>query len=182
MKKIMIALATIAMAAVSQAAIVNWSVNQVKMGDNIQLGATCQLWLVGVNGADDVMIDTRTTTTAGGASTKGRLTAGAGSAQDAYKYNQEIAGGAVWNAEGTITREVYMVVLSNTPEGYSYTTDAIAISGLSDTAAGTAAFGTLSTATAVSGTGAWVASVPEPTSGLLMLVGLAGLALRRRRA
>ena len=25
-------------------------------------------------------------------------------------------------------------------------------------------------------------SVPEPTSGLLMLVGLAGLALRRRRA
>ena len=26
------------------------------------------------------------------------------------------------------------------------------------------------------------ASVPEPTSGLLMLVGLAGLALRRRRA
>ena len=27
-----------------------------------------------------------------------------------------------------------------------------------------------------------IASVPEPTSGLLMLVGLAGLALRRRRA
>ena len=30
-------------------------------------------------------------------------------------------------------------------------------------------------------TGTW-AAVPEPTSGLLMLVGLAGLALRRRRA
>ena len=33
----------------------------------------------------------------------------------------------------------------------------------------------------VSGAG-WYTAVPEPTSGLLMLVGLAGLALRRRRA
>lgn len=32
-----------------------------------------------------------------------------------------------------------------------------------------------------SATGGWVA-VPEPTSGLLMLLGMAGLALRRRRA
>ena len=31
-------------------------------------------------------------------------------------------------------------------------------------------------------TGGWYTAVPEPTSGLLMLVGLAGLALRRRRA
>ena len=33
-----------------------------------------------------------------------------------------------------------------------------------------------------SGAGWYTASVPEPTSGLLMLLGMAGLALRRRRA
>ena len=33
-----------------------------------------------------------------------------------------------------------------------------------------------------SGTSANFAAVPEPTSGLLMLLGVAGLALRRRRA
>lgn len=38
-----------------------------------------------------------------------------------------------------------------------------------------------STQTSYAGAG-WYTAVPEPTSGLLMLVGLAGLALRRRRA
>lgn len=42
-------------------------------------------------------------------------------------------------------------------------------------------FGTFADAT--SSTGGWqTTAVPEPTSGLLMLIGLAGLALRRRRA
>ena len=42
------------------------------------------------------------------------------------------------------------------------------------------AFGTFTDATA--STGGWTQTVPEPTSGLLMLVGLGALALRRRRA
>lgn len=48
--------------------------------------------------------------------------------------------------------------------------------------AGDAATSKLAASTgAYSGAG-WYAAVPEPTSGLLMLLGMAGLALRRRRA
>ena len=45
-----------------------------------------------------------------------------------------------------------------------------------------AAFGIASQATATVNAGAWKAvAAPEPTSGLLMLLGMAGLALRRKR-
>jgi len=42
--------------------------------------------------------------------------------------------------------------------------------------------GTAPTSTGFQGAGKWSVAVPEPTSGLLMLVGLGALALRRRRA
>jgi len=42
--------------------------------------------------------------------------------------------------------------------------------------------GTIASQTAAASAWSSAGSVPEPTSGLLMLVGLAGLALRRRRA
>ena len=55
------------------------------------------------------------------------------------------------------------------------------VSFTSSTGAKNLAFG--SQATATQAAGAWTAvAVPEPTSGLLMLLGMAGLALRRRRA
>ena len=48
----------------------------------------------------------------------------------------------------------------------------VSVSNLASTYGGTAG-GTI---------GSWTAAVPEPTSGLLMLIGLAGLALKRKRA
>ena len=52
----------------------------------------------------------------------------------------------------------------------------------SNTITGNATFGGGDLKMYTDGASSWTASVPEPTSGLLMLLGMAGLALRRRRA
>ena len=63
---------------------------------------------------------------------------------------------------------------------YTYTSATIGPKAAQATDTTTVGFGNLKTATTTGG-GWQTAAVPEPTSGLLMLLGMAGLALRRRR-
>lgn len=77
----------------------------------------------------------------------------------------------------------YLVILDNSTIGdatYAYVTgEASKATGASGQQA-TIAFGSL---TGTQTLGNWTAvNVPEPTSGLMLLLGMAGLALRRRRA
>ncbi len=64
----------------------------------------------------------------------------------------------------------------------AFTYDAAAIAPLSLNFLSGSGFNTASAKLHVGGTNNGWQSVPEPTSGLLMLLGVAGLALRRRRA
>ena len=77
--------------------------------------------------------------------------------------------------------DVYVIIVSG-DDAKSYTYIKVDWSGLayegSDSSPGTYNY----TANDLISGGTTVEFVPEPTSGLLMLVGLAGLALRRRRA
>ena len=77
----------------------------------------------------------------------------------------------------------YMVLFNNASAAnatyYAYTAKGsatISAGGADDSIS----FGTFAAATST--TGGWTQTIPEPTSGLLMLVGLGALALRRKRA
>ena len=182
MKKIMIALAVIAMAAVSQAAIVKWGTTAaVKFGGTALGGQSVSLYTVGINDAADVLVDTRATTaTAFG---KGNLALGSGSDQASLVYSSNVAGGALITDTGLDAGRQYYIVINynDGTKDYTYTSDAVASSGLTSTSLGSVSFTINDTVSTVAGTkNAWVA-VSEPTSGLLMLVGLGALALRRRR-
>ena len=183
MKKIMIALAVVAMAVASQAAVIKWGTSSAVTFGGTKLGSqSVSLYIVGVGGEADVLVDTRTTANTPAAN-RGKLGAGTGSLQNAYDYNSVIAGGALLTDDGSDAGRQYYIVINynDGTKDYTYTSSAVASSGLSATALGSVSF-TVNDKVAASGKDAWVASVPEPTSGLLMLVGLGALALRRRRA
>lgn len=79
------------------------------------------------------------------------------------------------------TLGVYYVILNTAADPNTYLiANSDTLTGRSDT--GEAILGTHTSMTAsAASSGTWTA-VPEPTSGLLMLLGVAGLALRRRHA
>ena len=78
------------------------------------------------------------------------------------------------------TYKVYYVILNTNADPNTYTTVADTLTGRADT--GEAILGSNISMTAAAASSATWTAVPEPTSGLLMLLGMAGLALKRKRA
>ena len=186
MKKLMIALAAVAMAATSQAALYNWKAVAGYVYDAGQATTKAdgtaylfnagtvsqQALLTAILGGTDISSLSYVST---GAMSGGRVQPTAD-----FTYNG-VAGGSTWDAYMAVVKgdAVYISALKTgivAPADQSAT--AIAIS--SNTTASQAA---LKTSDTFSGAGWYAATpAPEPTSGLLLLLGVAGLALRRKRA
>ena len=153
-------MASIAIAAVSQAATVQWTMANVydSTGASKYSGeATLYAYLSTATSADAFEVTTLTVTSGALTSTTGTFSTDAVTAGSDYYY--------------------YFVIEDGGKQFTSATTaNAIATQSTSNTKV---QFGNMTSQT--QNTSNW-AAVPEPTSGLLMLLGMAGLALRRRRA
>lgn len=188
MKKIMVMLAAVVMAAGVQAAAWSWSSGGTAAvtpgGSEVLAGANIYLFF---GYASSSAANTA----------KGELLASLRAGNEISGYSQT----AKLGADGTLSETAFTadatknyafaVILADDADGNSYMFQS-ANKNATGADVGTAKleFSINSTtlkdlSTTGSGAGWYqtaAASVPEPTSGLLMLVGLAGLALRRRRA
>lgn len=176
MKKISIALVAIMLGIVANAASVNWSVNAIQSSPANTVGAG---WIVQVY-ESSVTFDYE------------KAKAGEISA---WVEGASVTAGATFRAAGTSTMDngtsktIYAVVYdasSIADAKYYIVSDAMTITANAAGSTVGAGFGAM-TGTSLAANkflnSSWTSTaVPEPTSGLMLLLGMAGLALRRRRA
>ena len=188
MKKVMIALAAVAVGLMANAASYTWSTTgrlydgSGNTGSDYYVkGATAYLMFTSVV-AQDALVESFLSDAATAQSTVTSKKI----ASSAVDTEGKISSSASYDT--TEEQEAYFVIF-NGDKMYVSTTAGAAYDALSPTDIWPIFFGaqtSVSKATFADSTttfaGAGWYAVPEPTSGLLMLLGMAGLALRRRRA
>ena len=180
MRKLMIMLAGVAMAATVQAASVAWSTVTMYNAEGAKVADTATVYVyLMTKTAYDNMTDVWATygadVQAGGTTADAKKATG--------KYTHKATNIYAPNGTSTANTTYYAAVIATygTGDDMKYYAEKASVTTGED-GEGLYQFGSGKLDTATAAATSWTtASVPEPTSGLLMLVGLAGLALRRGR-
>ncbi len=195
MKKLMFILAAAAMAVSVQAASVSWTCTNVKDGSGnaingvayfVNAATLSQSAFQALSGAA-AMIDALKFDVDDGAggTTKQAMYSFSPSAAGKYSSAAAVENATLGLEDGTAS-QAYLVIFDTatiTDTSKYYLTELKSFDTYGGTMTQSVKWGSQSTASQAAG--AWTSvtgGVPEPTSGLLMLIGLAGLALRRKRA
>ena len=184
MKKLLMAMSAVAIAFGLNAATVDWKV-MITGGSTSGAYNGYTAYLVDATKWDAATISAATFTDSSIVLDSAVFNAGSGKGAKTYTtmINATAAGNRSVDisslSEGS-TLDVYYVLLNTNKDPNEYYTISDTLTGRAST--GEASLGAnISIANATLSAGTWTA-VPEPTSGLLVLLGMAGLALRRKRA
>ena len=192
MKKLVIGIAVAFCAAMVNAASINWSISNVySSGDSTTKGDGYAAYLfvtANSSNVDGLTVTTLSAVTSligtdGWASAVAGLSSANNNLSSAGTLANAATGISSDFSSGSVSAFAIVFDAATIADAQNYylvnAGDAKTVSFTSSTGAKGLSFG--SQATGSTASGAWTA-VPEPTSGLLMLLGMAGLALRRRRA
>ena len=183
MKKLSFMFAAVALAASVKAASVSWTCTNVKDGDGnaisgvayfINAATLSQDAFKALKGAEKIN------------NAIGNMYSYSPSQAGKYTEADGVANAVLGLSDATAS-EAYLVIFDTatiTDASHYYMTEVKQFETLSGTFDQQVKWGSQSTASQAAGAWANVKpeAVPEPTSGLLMLLGMAGLALRRKRA